>query len=308
MVDKATKLHTLYNRIHEIRTRFEVLRRDADIARLQALLDGTPAAQANAQFEATCAQLQAEFALLAQANLGSEAMTAEAQDRVRQIGQRTWLRYFDDSLGLAHEERARYLEAPASLPVVEHLLADKAQHIVPRSGEAAWDPKFQFKMQVPEHLYNFGELYNLCVAQGTLTPEERFKINDHIIQTIIMLNRLPLPENLRRVPEYAGTHHETLIGTGYPCKLDASQLSIPARIMAIADIFEALTASDRPYKNGKTLSEAIRILASFKDRQHIDPDLFALFLSSGVYLQFAQRYLQPDQMDAVDISQYLPSA
>jgi HD-GYP domain-containing protein (c-di-GMP phosphodiesterase class II) len=120
-----------------------------------------------------------------------------------------------------------------------------------------------------------------------------------------MLERLPLPENLRRVPEYAGTHHETLLGTGYPRQLSAPSLSIPARIMAIADIFEALTASDRPYKSGKPLSEAIRILATFKQKKHIDPDLFDLFLTSGVYLQFARRFLQPEQIDEVRIESYL---
>lgn len=115
----------------------------------------------------------------------------------------------------------------------------------------------------------------------------------------------PMSANLARVPEYAGTHHETLRGDGYPRRLSAEQLSVPARIMAIADIFEALTAADRPYKKAKTLSEAVRILAGFRDRGHIDPDLFALFLTSGVYRIYGERFLHPEQIDTVDITPFL---
>mgnify|MGYP003854905423 FL=1 len=120
-----------------------------------------------------------------------------------------------------------------------------------------------------------------------------------------MLERLPFPPNLARVAEYAGTHHETLKGDGYPRKLNAEQLSIPARIMAIADIFEALTAADRPYKKAKTLSESVKILAGFRDRGHIDPDLFALFLTSGAHRSYAERFLKPEQLDDFDITPFL---
>ncbi len=167
------------------------------------------------------------------------------------------------------------------------------------------DPRYGFKLDVPEHLYNHGELYNLSVSRGTLSEEERFKINEHVMQTLMMLEQLPLPQNLRRVPEYAGTHHETLTGTGYPRQLKAEQLSVPARIMVIADIFEALTASDRPYKKAKPLSEAVSILAGFRDRGHIDGDLFELFLTSGVYLRYAEKFLQPEQRDGVDVGEFL---
>jgi len=160
-------------------------------------------------------------------------------------------------------------------------------------------------MDIPHDLYNQGELYNLSVSRGTLTQEERYKINEHVMQSLMMLEQLPLPEHLKRVPEYAGTYHETLIGTGYPRKLGASELSVPARVIAIADIFEALTASDRPYKKPKTLSESIKILSFFKKDGHIDPDLFRLFLSSGVYLKFAEKHLAPEQIDAVDLDAYL---
>jgi HD-GYP domain-containing protein (c-di-GMP phosphodiesterase class II) len=162
-----------------------------------------------------------------------------------------------------------------------------------------------FKMKIPENVFDQGEIHNLTISRGTLTDEDRFKVNEHIIQTLVMLDRIPFPANLRRVPEYAGTHHETMGGTGYPRRLNGAELSIPARIMMIADIFEALTASDRPYKKAKSLSEAIDILSGFRDRGHIDADLFELFLTGGIYRDYAARFLSPDQIDAVDIDRYL---
>lgn len=188
----------------------------------------------------------------------------------------------------------------------EQLLSDKTQHLVERLNfdEEAYK-KQGFKLDVPEYLYNYGELYNLCIEKGTLSNEERFKINEHVIMTIKMLEQLPFPEHMQKIPEYAGTHHETMNNTGYPRQLGKEQLSIPARIMAIADIFEALTASDRPYKKGKTLSEAIRIMSFMKKDQHIDADLFELFLRSGIYNEYAEKYLKAKQMDDVDIKAYL---
>ncbi|THF67556.1 GAF domain-containing protein [Pseudothauera nasutitermitis] len=308
VVDKATKLETLYNRIHEIRTRFEVLLRDARIEQLEAVhLRGEDAAWAEARFQACRAQLIEDFAFIATANIGGESMAPEDIERVRRIGARVWLRHFDDRLGLSQDELRRRAAHPApALPVPEPLLADQPWHAVPRETHSrAYDASHGWKLRIPEKLYDFGEVYNLTITRGTLTDEERFKINEHIMQTILMLESLPLPGNLRRVPEYAGTHHETMIGTGYPRGLSAEQLSVPSRIMAVADIFEALTASDRPYKPMKTLSEAIRILHGFKRRQHIDPAVFDLFLTSGVYLEYARRFLRPEQIDVVDITPYL---
>ncbi len=307
VVDKATKLETICNRIHEIRTRFEVLLRDARIECLEATLaDPTQAEAAQQTFEARQAQLLADFAFVAECNLGSEFMAPDKVERLRTIAQTTWMRHFDDRLGLAHDELARHEREPAqALPAQEFLLADKAHHLFERPPSAALDSRYGFTLKVPEHLYNHGEVYNLSIARGTLTEEERFKINEHIIQTIVMLENMPLPYNLKRVPEYAGTHHETLIGTGYPRRLTEKELSVPSRIMAIADVFEALTARDRPYKKAKTLSESVRILYGFKRRRHIDPVLFDLFLTSGIYLRYAQQYLLPEQIDEVDISQYL---
>jgi HD-GYP domain-containing protein (c-di-GMP phosphodiesterase class II) len=308
VVDKATKLETIYNRIHEIRTRFEVLLRDAEIDRLTAIHEhGQAPAEADARFAERRQQLLDDFAFVAECNLGGEFMAPERVERLRRIAEESWLRHFDDRIGLSQEEAQRYAAAPAEpLPASERLLADKPWHIVPRLHDnPAYAARHGWQVTVPKHLYNFGEVYNLSIGRGTLTEEERFKINEHIIQTIVMLEQLPLPKQFRRVPEYAGTHHETMVGTGYPRRLTGEQLSIPSRIMAIADIFEALTASDRPYKPMKKLSECIRILSFFKKDRHIDPDLFDLFLTSGVYRQYAARYLKPEQIDEVDIRQYV---
>jgi len=141
---------------------------------------------------------------------------------------------------------------------------------------------------------------NLTVRFGTLNDDERKIINNHIAVTIRMLESLPWPRHLKNVPEYAGGHHERVDGNGYPRGLTREQMSVQARVMAIADIFEALTARDRPYKKGKTLSESLHILGKFALNGHIDPDLFDIFVRQKVYLTFARKNLDAWQIDAVD--------
>jgi HD-GYP domain-containing protein (c-di-GMP phosphodiesterase class II)/HAMP domain-containing protein len=306
VVDKATKLETIYNRIHEIRTRFEVLIRDAQIDYWKALAEsGRHQASLQAQRDERIRQLEDDFSFIAECNLGGEYMSDDDIARVRRIAQRSWVRHLDDRLGLSYEElRRKQREPMPTLPVSEPLLADKPDHIIPRhEGRHPFGDNPQgFDMEIPQNEYNLGEVCNLCIRKGTLTPEERFKINDHIVQTIIMLEKLPFPRELRRVPDWAGNHHEKMDGTGYPRRLKGEQMSIPERIMAIADIFEALTAIDRPYKHSKTLSESLRIMSLMRNDGHIDPELFELFLRSGVYLRYAEEFLQPEQIDHVDIA------
>lgn len=310
VIDKATKLETIHNRIHEIRTRFEVILRDLKIAHLEARLAGDPEGLgSDRELQARIAALKDDFAFVAACNLGTEAMPESALERLRRIGQTTWVRHFDDRLGLsaAETERLRCLPARPT-PTVETLLQDRADHIVPhKGGGLSYDPaEYGFRVPVPQYLYNHGELYNLSVPSGTLTEEERYKIKEHMIHTIIMLEALPFPRSLARVPEIAGGHHETMIGTGYPRGLTRDEMTVQARILAVADVFEALTASDRPYKAPKRLSEALSIMRRMCDEQRIDAEVFALFVTSETYLTYARRYLQPDQMDAVDLSALLP--
>jgi len=309
VVDKATKLECIYDRIHEIRMRFEVLWRDAEIDFYRAL--GEPGADRERlarELDDRHARILDDFAFVAECNVGGESMSDERVARLREIASQRWTRHLDDRLGLSIEELARKQRTEAAaLPVEEQLIADKPEHLVERidGGEPFGDNPHGFNLAVPSCAFNFGELYNLSVRYGTLTEEERFKINEHIVQTIVLLGKLPFPKELRRVPGWAGNHHEKLDGTGYPRGLKADGLTIPERVMAIADIFEALTARDRPYKKAKTLSESIRIMSVMRDKGHICPDLFALFLSSGVYRKYAERFLAAEQIDSVDTERYL---
>lgn len=254
VVDKATKLEAIYDRIGQIDARYEVLKRDARIRALETLLAGQAAdpgwrEELAARQSAVEAELDAERDFLRAINLGGEAMTEANLARVREIAARRRWRAPDGS------------EAP--------LLSDE-------------------------------EVALLCIPRGTLSDAERAVINRHIDVTIEMLEALPWPKHLRHVTEYAGGHHERMDGKGYPRGLTGARMSVPARIMAIADIFEALTARDRPYKPGKTLSETLRILGEMSQEGHIDPDLFDVFIREKVYLYYAERYLEPEQIDHPD--------
>jgi len=264
VVDKATKLHTIYDRIGLIDTRFEVIKRDMEIAALKAHLDAEQlnddgkAAELDTDYAARIARMDADREFLRSANIGGEAMNAEDQARVRQISARYKRRDVDG--------------------VEKELLTDD-------------------------------EIENLTIRAGTLTAAERQVINHHIEVTIQMLEALPWPKHLKNVPEYAGGHHERMDGKGYPRGLTRDQMSVQARCMGIADIFEALTARDRPYKKGKTLSESLHILGKFKIGGHVDPDLFDIFMWEKVYLKYAQQCMDQHQIDDVDLSKvpgYIP--
>ncbi len=307
VVDKATKLETIYNRIHEVRTRFEVIWRDIEIAYLEGIIKGDKKEELHKWREEEQQVLMADYLFIAETNIGGEFMSEDRKERVHMIAKRTWMRHFDDRLGLSDNELMRYQDSErVTLPVEEPLLRDRTEHIIERVNfDEEGYREDGFKLDVPTHLYNYGEIYNLCIERGTLTEEERFKIQEHVIMSIKMLEQLPYTDDMKRIPEYAGTHHETLIGTGYPRELTANELSVPSKIMAIADVFEALTASDRPYKKGKTLSQALKIMSFMKKDQHIDGELFALFLRSGIYKVYAEEYLKPEQIDEVDVESYL---
>ncbi len=312
VVDKATKLETIYDRIHEVRTRFEVMKRDAEIECWKQIADGADRAETLMVLDEKKRLLDDDFAFVAECNVGGEFMADEKIERLQRIAEKTWTRTLDDNLGISWEELNRKEannegQATVQLPVTEKLLADKPEHLIARHDNDKMPEQNQwgFKVDTPEYKYNRGELYNLSVKKGTLSDEERYMINGHMIQTIIMLNNLPYPKSLRDVPLIAGSHHETMDGEGYPKKLVMTEQPLTARMMVIADIFEALTASDRPYKKAKTLSESLRILSFMRNDKHIDADLFDLFLSSGVYLKYAEKFLSPDQIDEVNIEDYL---
>ncbi|MDO3382341.1 HD domain-containing phosphohydrolase [Gilvimarinus algae] len=306
IVDKGSKLETIYNRIHEVRMRFEVLWRDAQIRYWQRLAVSPDEEETfKRELEAEQRKLQEDFMFVATTNVGGEFLDDSAVERLNKIAAQTWQRHFDDRLGLSPVEEMRVAGEAQALPATEPLLADRPEHIIPRTRSTDYAPHLGIRMEVPEHLYNLGELYNLSISRGTLSPEDRFKINEHMISTIKMLERLPFPAELSRVPRYASTHHEAMNGSGYPRKLTGDQLSIPEKVLVVADIFEALTAADRPYKKAKPVSVAVDILYSMVKGGHVDRDVFELFLRSGVYLEYARRFLPAAQIDEVDVAAYL---
>jgi len=260
VVDKSTKLETIYDRVHELETRFGILRRDEEIKRLKKELkferDNSLSSEEKEEkvkdlqsgYRKILRQLKNDLEFVKVSNVGGEFMSGDKKERVHEIANYRW--------------------------------------------------KPNGKM---ENFLSENEVYNLTIPRGTLTPEERKVINDHIVVTINMLEELPYPKHLQNVPEFAGGHHEKLDGTGYPMGLMKDEMTVQARIMAIADIFEALTAKDRPYKKGKTLSQAMRILGFMKNDAHIDVDLFDIFVKEKIYLQYAEGFLDPDQIDEVQI-------
>jgi len=261
VVDKATKLEAIFDRVHLIDTRFEVLKRDAEIEMLrntaalqQQGLDELSLRQRGNQlqqsYRARLRELDRDREFLRKSNVGGEFMPPDAQEHVKQIAEYKWL---------------------------------------DQSGNTA-------------HFLTDDEIENLSIPRGTLTVKEREIINYHIVATIKMLEALPWPKHLQRVPEYAGGHHERMDGKGYPRGLTREQMSVQARVMGIADIFEALTARDRPYKKGKTLTESLQILGKFKEGGHIDPDLFDVFIRQKVYQRYAEKFLEAHQIDCVDES------
>ena len=215
---------------------------------LRAVADGASRDVAERAWQARTRQIDADRDFLRHVNVGSEAMLATDQARVREISQRyRWRNPQGDTVDF---------------------LSDN-------------------------------EIENLTIRAGTLTQAEREIINYHIVATIKMLESLPWPKHLRHVPEYAGGHHERMDGKGYPKGLKRDEMSVQARIMGIADIFEALTARDRPYKPALKISEALGIMAGFSRNGHVDPDLFEVFVRQKVYLRYAQQYLEPTQIDTV---------
>ena len=254
VVDKATKLETIFDRVALVSQRFEVLKRQAEIdmlrAKLAALEAGDPdsAKRAEEDFAARVRQYDDDREFVRKANIGGERMRPEDQARVSKIAAYEW---------------------------------------VNETGE-----KDRFLTKDEED--------NLNIQYGTLMPKEREVINHHIVATIKMLEALPWPRHLLNVPEYAGGHHERMDGKGYPRGLTRDKMSVQARLMGIADIFEALTAKDRPYKKGKTLTESLQILGKMRETGHVDPDLFDVFVREKVYLRYAQEFLDANQIDDVD--------
>jgi HD-GYP domain-containing protein (c-di-GMP phosphodiesterase class II) len=154
---------------------------------------------------------------------------------------------------------------------------------------------------IQQSLLSSDEVTNLNIKRGTLNDEERLVIQRHMTITQDILEALPFPKHLSKVAEYALGHHETLDGKGYPQGLTKEQMSVPARAMAIADIFEALSAADRPYKQAKPVSECLKIIGTLVNNQHLDGDLFTIFVREKVYEDYIHKFANPEQLDEFDV-------
>ena len=238
IMDKATKLQTVFDRIALIETRLNLKAYEEVVKR-----NNIPEESVTECRET----YQAAYKRLQQINTGGEFLSDEDADYIKVLGSQSYLDLNDQKVPLLSED----------------------------------------------------EIENLSIQRGTLNAAERAKIQEHALVSINMLNQLPFPKELQRVSEYAGGHHEQMDGKGYPNGLTREELSIPARMMGIADIFEALSSGDRPYKDAKTLSESLKILGHLKEEGHIDPDLFNLFIEEKIYLDYAEQYLKEYQLDEI---------
>ena len=146
---------------------------------------------------------------------------------------------------------------------------------------------------------------NLKIARGTLSDSDRHIMNEHVVLSYELLNKLPYPNHLKKVPFYAGCHHEKIDGSGYPNGYSGDKLPLQARVIAIADVFEGLTAPDRPYKKGYSLSKAMNILKNMVSDNEIDSSLFKLFINEQVYLNYAKNHVDSGQIDKIDEKELL---
>jgi HD-GYP domain-containing protein (c-di-GMP phosphodiesterase class II) len=235
LMDKATKLETIFDRIELIRHRVEISRLNDAIIRLEN--EPCPRKEGGSVPRRPVEKMeewQEIINFLDAINLGGEGLPADSIAKVQRLG------------GLT------YAMSGMELPLL-----------------------------APD------EVENLCVQKGTLTAAERKVMNHHVEMSIRMLEGLPFPKKLRNVAVYAGMHHEKLNGTGYPRGLENGAIPLPARILALADVLEALTAADRPYKPGKMLSEAMAILEGLVERGDLDGELCDLVVDSGLIARFA---------------------
>ncbi len=307
VVDKATRLEVIYDRIHEIRMRFEVLKRDAEIEHWQALAtNGGDQVLAAARLAERLRQLDEDFAFVAHCNTTHAPIVDADIKRLLQIGGQVWHRTLDDRIGISAAEIERKRRVPPrALPAREHLLADRMEHLIDFEPSHPLAIRAPGGRAPPRRKRNIGEIYSLSVRHGTLTSEERYLIEAHATLTMTMLARMPFPPELRDVPEIAASHHEHMDGSGYPRGLRGDAIAMPARILAIADVFEALTARDRPYKRARSVAEALAAMVEMACGGQFDPAVLAIFIEAGVYRRYSEAFLAADQCEGVDAAALL---
>ena len=249
IMDKSTKLETIYDRIETVVTRFELYKRELEVEMLKERIENPQMsleeiAYKKQKLKERIAAIEEDIAFIRVANIGGEFMADEKIDRIKEMAKR----------------------------------------------------KVRIEGEI-KALLSEDEVYNLSIRKGTLTEEEREKINFHATMSNRMLEALPFPKKLAQVPAIAGGHHEKLNGKGYPKGLTAKDLGLEARLMAIADIFEALTASDRPYKDAKKMSEVMKILGFMVKDGDLDADLLDFIYERNLHIKYAKNELKPEQLD-----------
>ncbi len=256
IMEKATKLETIFDRINYIDAKFEIISRDLKIAYqeqiISAMKNNKPVEvkQLERLLDTELKQVALDRALLQRINVGGEFLGDKELAQIERIA--------------------------------------KHYHLVIND--------------ISTPLLNDDEVENLSIRRGTLTAGEHDVMKRHMDVTKNILDALPFPKHLSKVSEYALGHHEKLDGTGYPRGLTKEQMSVPARLMAITDIFEALSAVDRPYKKAKPVSECLFILGTMVEKNHLDPDIFAVFIESGLYKNYISEYANPEQLDDIDLN------
>jgi len=256
VVDKASKLETIFDRVHLVENRFQLIAKSTEATYLRRMLEAA-----------------------------SENGGERVKDLEREMGQALAEIAEDREFIIGCNEPGEFMSDER----IEKMRAIGAKIFTVDGGEA--------RPYLTED-----EMMNLAIRKGTLSDAERKIIENHATMTGKILGELPFPKKLTKVPEYAAGHHEKLDGSGYPLGLKKEDLSLAARIMAVADIFEALTAKDRPYKKPMQLSQAVKILGFMRKDNHIDPDIYDLFLNSGIFMEYAKRELLPWQVDEVDVA------
>jgi HD-GYP domain-containing protein (c-di-GMP phosphodiesterase class II) len=253
VVDKSTKLETIYDRIETVKAKFEVYKKDIEIAYLKDLAntnDSSKQEELKTEFQNKIKELEEDLEFIITSNMGGEFMADEKIERINQIADKTII---------INNQRVKLLTE--------------------------------------------NEVFNLSIRKGTLTDAEREVINNHVTVSYKMLEKLPFPKKLKRVPIMAASHHKKVGGGGYadPRIMDIP-MTLEDKILAVADVFEALTASDRPYKKPNSLNQSMRILSFMVKDKELDRDLVKFFVDKGLHLEYAKDNLMESQMDEITIN------
>lgn len=297
---KASKLEMVYNRIHEVRMRFEVLWRDAEIQYWQELTRTPENKKILDQWLADqISSIKHDFSFIASCNVGTKIMSEDVIERLSEIGKLKWIRKLDNSLGVS-EGNIDLSGTAGQGPVVERLLTSNNHY----------NDVQQITSDVPADIKQDNELdkseiYNLLVESGVHTAQEKNIMNGHFVTSLNILKTLQFPEHLAEVNTYVSYIYEKMNCVSEPETLSEQQQTISSSILCIAEIFASLTSKTAANKKPKTLSQIIATLHTMSIEGRINAHVFKLMLSTGIYETYAEKYMAPHQRDRVDVNRYL---